>query len=325
MSRLGRWIGMGWEAFRAAGNRMVIRLRSGREGLRELQMRRQGLRKVREMNQRVQRYGKSVESLIQETDASIFSVLIPAYHAQAFIEETLGTIVNQQMPPGVELDVVVAVDGCPETRDAILAAMERMEPKQRKTVRMLMHARNYGTYMMQNTLLHASRGDLVHIIGADDGLAPGALQKLWDFSQGCRQCCSGFILRPMSAVCDAQLEPKPGRELHQHKGALVFTKSVLEKLGGFAPWMCAADSDFLQRAEKKGIPMFSLPEVTYWYRQHGEQLTHGAGTGMRSGVREAYWRETQARVMNGRICEAPVIAPDGICTEGAILAGAESI
>lgn len=312
------WLGKGWTAFRAFGNRMAGEC-SNR--LRERRLRRQGMQRVREMNRRVGQYGRSVESLVQGRDPSVFSVAIPAYHVEDFIEETLGTIVNQDMPEGVTLDVVVSVDGCTKTRDAILAAMRRMAPEQRRCVRMLMHERNYGSYMMQNTALHATRGERVHIIGADDALTPGALQRLWRFADECCRCGSDFILRPMSAVCDAQLKPKPGRDLHQHKGALVLSKGVLDKLGGLAPWMCAADSDFLRRAERKGILVFSLPEVTYLYRQHDKQLTQGAGTGMGSGVRESYWRETNERVLGGRIFEPPMIAPDGVCIEGASVSG----
>lgn len=314
-------VGKGWTAFRTFGNRMAGEW-SNR--LRARRLRQQGLQRVRDMNRRVEQYGRYVESLAQGCDPSVFSVAIPAYHVEDFIEETLGTIVSQDMPEGVTLDVVVSVDGCTATRDAILAALRRMTPAQRQCVRMLMHERNYGSYMMQNTALQATRGERVHIIGADDALAPGALRKLWQFADECGRCSADFILRPMSSVCDAQLQPKPGRDLHQHKGALVLSKGVLDKLGGLAPWMCAADSDFLRRAERKGILVFSLPEVTYLYRQHDKQLTQGAGTGMGSGVREAYWLETNARILRGRIFEPPVIAPDGICIEGGAVSEQET-
>jgi len=285
---------------------------------------RAGKAKIKELNATLQQYGKRVDSLIQRRDSSCFSILIPAYRAESFIGETLDTILSQSLPEDVVLDVVVAVDGCDETRKALLVALGEMEEEKRKQVRMIFHKRNYGTYMMQNSLLYASKGDLVHIIGADDGLAPGALRTLWDFAERCGRCCSsGFILRPMSAICDAQMKPFPNREPHQQKGALVFTKSVLEKLGGFAPWMCAADSDFLRRAERKGIPFFSVPEVTYWYRHHGEQLTHGSATGMGSGIRKEYWRQTQARIMRGQVMEMPWIASDGELTEGETISGLE--
>lgn len=305
----GKWLSV----FRAFGNRVVIRWRAR---LCERRCRRQGLRQVRQMNRRVRQNGQAVETLVRERDPDVFSVAIPAWHAEDFMEETLGTVVSQEMPDGVTLDVVVAVDGCAATRDAVLAAMRRMDSAHRKYVRMLMHEKNYGSYIMQNTALHAARGDLVHIMGADDGLAPGALRNLWRFAGECRRCSPEFILQPMAMICDGRLKPRADRAPNQQKGALILTKGVLEKLGGFAPWMCAADSDFLRRAERKSIPVFSLPEVTYWYRHHGRQLTHGAGTGMRSGVREAYWRETNDRILSGLVFEPPVIAPDGICTDG---------
>ena len=269
---------------------------------------REGRASIKRLNATIQRYGQSLESLIRQSDPQVFSVLIPARGAEPYIAENLRSILSQSMPPSLSLEVIVAVDGCSGTFRALTRFLDQLARRDRERVTVLNFEQNYGPYVMQNSLLYASRGAHVHIVGADDVLAPDAILQLWAFIGQCRACSSAYILRPMGYLCDERLHRLPGRGAHQLKGALIFSKNVLEKLGGFAPWLCAADTDFLRRAEGWGISIYSLPAATYLYRQHGVQMTSGMKTGMRSGVRAFYWRLTQARLVSNGLTEKPVVA-----------------
>lgn len=269
---------------------------------------REGKARIRRINATVQQYGQPVESLVRQSDPQIFSVLVPARGAEPYIAESLRSILSQPMPPGLALEVIVAVDGCPDTFRAVTRFLDQASARDREQVTVLDFEQNYGPYVMQNSLLYASRGAHVHIVGADDGLTPDAILRLWEFLQQCKTNSSTYILRPMGFLCDEHLNRLPGREAHQLKGALIFSKNVLEKLGGFAPWLCAADTDFLRRADGRDIPIYSLPGVTYLYRQHGIQMTRGRKTGMRSGARTYYWGLTQKRLASNKLVEEPVVA-----------------
>lgn len=271
-------------------------------------LRREGMARFKRINAVIQRYGQRVESLVRRSDPQWFSVLVAAHKAAPHVAECLESILTQALPPELSIEVIVGIDGCPETFQAIGRYLDRAPEDRRNRIRLLNFEKNYGPYVMQNSLLYVSRGAHVHVVGADDVLLPNAILRLWNFLQKCRACSSAYVLRPMGFLCDERLERIPGREAHQLKGALIFSKNALDKLGGFAPWLCAADADFLRRAEARSIPVYSLPAATYLYRQHGTQMTRGMKTGMRSAIRARYWRLTQKRLAANELKETPVVA-----------------
>lgn len=271
-------------------------------------LRREGAARFKQINATIQRHGQRVESLVRRSDPQWLSVLVAAHGAARHVAECLESIVTQALPPELSVEVIVGVDGCPETFQAIGRYLDQASEDRRKRIRVLNFAKNYGPYVMQNSLLYVSRGAHVHVVGADDVLVPNAILRIWEFLKECRACTSAYVLRPMGFLCDERLERIPGREAHQLKGALIFSKNALDQLGGFAPWLCAADADFLRRAEARSIPVYSLPAVTYLYRQHGTQMTRGLKTGMRSAIRARYWRLTQKRLAANALRETPVVA-----------------
>jgi hypothetical protein len=72
---------------------------------------------------------------------------------------------------------------------------------------------------------------------------------------------------------------------------MVFDNSVLDKIGGFAPYRCAIDTDFMRRAEMAGIKIEQLKKAMYYRRSHGKALTKNPKTGMGSDFRKKQWSE----------------------------------
>jgi hypothetical protein len=264
-------------------------------------------RKLDEFKASLQAHARPVASLARSREAGVLSVLIPARAAEAFIGECLDSILGQPLPAGVELEVLVGVDACEATR-AVVERYVAACPAAALKVRCLYYPRQGGSYVVQNSLLLESRGETVHIVGADDALAPEALAALWAFAGECQACTPGFILRSLGWFCDEHRVPIPGKPIWPLRGALLFTKSVLDRLGGFSPWICAADADFLRRAEAGGIPIYQMPRATYLYRRHGEQLTEGPAAGMRSELRAHYRRFSLNRLARGEVRETPWVS-----------------
>ena len=73
------------------------------------------------------------------------SVIIAAYAAEKFIGEALESILMQNIPEGYKLDVIVGVDGCDETWNAVCALNY-------ENVRYLKMESNQGTYITFNTI-----------------------------------------------------------------------------------------------------------------------------------------------------------------------------
>jgi glycosyltransferase involved in cell wall biosynthesis len=256
---------------------------------------------------RVRRHGRKVESLVRASEPGLLSVLVPARGAEPYIGECLASILGQALPEGLRLEVLVGIDACERTRGAVVRFLATISAGQAERVRVLFYPDPLGAYVMQNSLVLASRGEWVHIVGADDALGPDALAPLCRFAAECAACTPAFILRPMGFLCDEHLARLPGKPALPIKGAIFFSKGILAKLGGFAPWSCAGDADFLRRADRKNLPTYVCPLVSYLYRQHNVQLSRMAGTHMKSEIRTRYWRMTDRRIARGEIREIPVV------------------
>lgn len=251
---------------------------------------------------------KHVPSLAVQAESNVYSILIPAYRVEKYIAGCLASVLNQAVPEGIELEIIVAVDGCEKTCEAIREYLGGLPAATAHQVRVLRFARTFGAYVMQNSLVFASRGNIVQIVGGDDALAPGSLAQLIPFAITCAALRPDFLIRPMGLFCDEALKPISTIKAFSLKGAIAFSKAAVERLGGHAPWICAADQDFLRRAEASAIPLYSIPSVSYLYRQHDKQLSRGKNEGMKSDIRKHYWRETDKRIRHKQLKETPLVA-----------------
>lgn len=260
-----------------------------------------------ELEAAIRRHGKPVETLARASDPGVYSVLIPARGAAGTIGECLDSIVTADLPSGMELEVLVGIDACQDTRRAVVAYLAQVPAETARRVKMLFFPHRLRAYVVKNSLLRASRGAVVQLVDADDALVPGVLGEIVRFAAECGACTPEFIIRLTGRRCDADLKPLSGRTLFQLKGALILSKAALGRLGGFAPWVCAADTDFLRRAEQAAVMMFCAPKVQYLNRRHPGQLTRQGATGMDSELRRYYWRLMERRLAQGRVQEVPVV------------------
>ena len=87
---------------------------------------------------------------------------------------------------------------------------------------------------------------------------------------------------------------------------MVFNKQTWGRLGGFQPWVCSADTEFIRRARSAGVGFRIIPRHLYLRRVHRNSLTQSQFTGYRSQLR-AYYNDqiaqAQARYAAGAIAE----------------------
>lgn len=98
----------------------------------------------------------------------LVSVVVPAYDATAYLEETLESILAQDHDP---LEVVVVDDGSNDGTAALAEAVAARDPR----VRLVRHGANRGVAAAVNTGIAQARGELVAPCGADDLMMPGNL------------------------------------------------------------------------------------------------------------------------------------------------------
>jgi glycosyltransferase involved in cell wall biosynthesis len=218
------------------------------------------------------------------------SVIIAAYAAENFIGEALESVLMQNIPEGYKLDVIVGVDGCDETWNAVSALNY-------KNVRYLKMERNQGTYVTFNTMMEYTNPDLIVRFDADDIMFQDYLANQIDFLKHNQDV---DIIRTLSIYVDVNKRPiraslenntftaENGESPRAAAGQFMMRKEVWEEMGGFKPWKCAADSEFFTRAKIFGFNKAATEQFGYMRRVHENSITQLKDTAIESDIRQKY-------------------------------------
>jgi glycosyltransferase involved in cell wall biosynthesis len=112
-------------------------------------------------------------SRAQGVDVPRFSIVVPAYQAQATLAETLDAVVAQAFGGW---ECIVVDDGSTDDTPRIAAAYARRDPRIR-----VIHQDNQGTADAYNAGVSSATGDFVVICSADDILLPEHLPRMAAF------------------------------------------------------------------------------------------------------------------------------------------------
>ncbi|MGW3496904.1 bifunctional glycosyltransferase/CDP-glycerol:glycerophosphate glycerophosphotransferase [Streptomyces sp. NPDC001020] len=102
-----------------------------------------------------------------------FSVVVPAYKVQAYLEECLTSVLEQSY---ADLEVIAVDDRSPDACGAIIDELAARDPR----VRPLHLPENVGLGRARNAGLEQARGDYLLFLDGDDTLTPDALQGIAD-------------------------------------------------------------------------------------------------------------------------------------------------
>ncbi len=202
------------------------------------------------------------------TRHALISVIVPAYNAEAYIAETLQSILSQKVSP---LEVIVIDDGSQDNTAAIVHSFGKQVS--------YFYQRNHGTPAARNKGLQTARGELIAFLDADD---------LWSSDKLALQ------LRKMETHPDAEIiigytqhirlqtasdgstafvpfkQPQPMLSM----GSALIRKTVFDKVGFFdETFPYCDDIDWFLRAREQGINMLIHPETIQYYRKHTTNLT----------------------------------------------------
>jgi len=206
------------------------------------------------------------------------SIIIPAYKASLYIKECLDSIKGQTyFSDNGNYEILLGIDGCAET----LETVEKIRG-QYNNLKVFMMESNKGVYITLNTLLSLVSVDNVIIFNADDVMKPFMVEEI------ARYIKEYDIVRFYCERFNDKSDEVTGIILPH--GSLYFKKTVCEKLGGFKAWLCAADTDFVNRA----VSIFTekrILEILFRYRVHDESLTQKPGTGIHSDLRNQYIKQ----------------------------------
>ncbi|MBT2481022.1 bifunctional glycosyltransferase family 2 protein/CDP-glycerol:glycerophosphate glycerophosphotransferase [Streptomyces sp. ISL-94] len=102
-----------------------------------------------------------------------FSVIVPAYKVQAYLQESLDSVLTQSYP---DLELIAVDDASPDACGSIIDEYAARDPR----VTAVHLAHNLGLGPARNAALARATGDYLVFLDGDDTLAPGALQAITD-------------------------------------------------------------------------------------------------------------------------------------------------
>jgi len=215
-----------------------------------------------------------------EQEPAGVSVVMPVYNHARFLERTLESLLAQSEPPA---ELVAVDDGSTDDSVAIVAAFARRAPFPVTLVRQP----NAGADCALNRGIALARGDVIALLNSDDGFAPDRLRRMTASLDGSSELAfSGVLLvddedRPSAGEyaqalrerIDAAgaaknlLEPLVLHNIATSTGNLVFRRSLVQRVGGFAALTVCHDWDFVLAATYHTRIAF-VPDPLYVYRLH---------------------------------------------------------
>jgi len=218
------------------------------------------------------------------------SVIIPCYNAEAFIRETIQSVLEQTF---TDFELIVLNDGSKDRSEALIRAF----PDPRVS---LVNKRNTGVADTRNQGIGIAKGEFVAFLDADDLYGPENLaakvtfldqnpdfglvhSEVYDLhTSGERHTrgltgCQGSVLHPL-------LEFKT---MVNSPSSVLVRKDLLSEVGGFDTRLStSADRDLWIRLAAK-TKFGYLPDPLVTYRIHPGQMHHNIDA-MESDLKEIY-------------------------------------
>ncbi|MBV1837481.1 glycosyltransferase [Acetobacter estunensis] len=102
---------------------------------------------------------------------STFSVIIPVYNAEAFLERAVRSVQTQTQPP---LEILMVDDCSTDNTREVVKRLAAEDPR----IRLLQTPQNGGPSAARNLGIANATGEWIAILDADDAFAPTRLEKL---------------------------------------------------------------------------------------------------------------------------------------------------
>jgi glycosyltransferase involved in cell wall biosynthesis len=196
------------------------------------------------------------------SERPLVSVIMPAYQAEAFLEDAIESVLAQDYAP---FEVVVCDDGSTDRTPQILAAHPEVH-----TIRQA----NAGPAAASNAAVAASSGELLALFDADDLWPPTRLSLQVGYlaahpDVGCVLGRQEWINPPPWLTRDPVYGDLDGIPLV----SAVMRRSAFEAVGGFdESFSHGEDMDLMFRLREHGIPIEILSDVVVFRRFHGDNL-----------------------------------------------------
>jgi len=201
-----------------------------------------------------------------------WSVIVPAYNTEKYIEECLDSIQSQTVfKDNDNYEILLGIDGCEKTLNKVLEIKNKY-----KNLIVIYFKENKGTFITLNSLLERVSFSKTITVGADDMQMNRLIQQVEPHmvdNDLVLYYCQNFTEDGRNSLSPKEME-----------GIAAVKWSVWENIGGYKSWKAGADSDFEMRT--KSFKRKILKKPLYLRRIHSESLTQKKETGYNSQYRK---------------------------------------
>ena len=128
-------------------------------------------------------FGTSLEQKLKARYGSIkskqylFSIIIPIYNVEDYLEETIESIINQTLNFEKHVQMILVNDGSPDNSEEICLHYQKKYPSNILYVK----KENGGVSSARNKGIEYATGEIVNFLDSDDILAKDALEKVYEY------------------------------------------------------------------------------------------------------------------------------------------------
>jgi len=218
----------------------------------------------------------------------LVSICIPAYHAAAYLPETLRSVRAQTFE---DWEIIVTEDGSNDGAAALLRDFAKEVPQR---VRYLRHRENRGLSATRSTCIQAASAPTIALLDADDYWTADHLSDVLTTldSEGADIAHSGCILFDHHSGAEIERRAPTAADvgdfllaLYAHTyiiqpSTVAIRRSVFDRIGYFdSSFRICDDMEFWFRAARAGLRFAYTGRESCFYRKHGDSLSaRGAET-----------------------------------------------
>ncbi len=206
------------------------------------------------------------------------SIVVPVYHAEKYIRQTMDSVLAQTYE---DWELLLVVDGSEDPTIEVINAYIR--EKQEMRIRLLIQESNKGAALARNRGVKEAKGRYVAYLDADDLWKPTKLARELDFlkEQEAAFVFTGYEFADENAVGLGTVVRVPRRLTYREalKNTTIFTSTVMfdtEKIDKSMlemPNMRSEDTALWWKVLRSGYDAYGLDENLVYYRRPAKSLS----------------------------------------------------
>lgn len=214
------------------------------------------------------------------------SIIVSAYKVQAYIEDCLLSILKQQYNP---IEVLIGVDACPDTLNKLRQIIHNYKAINPTVV---YFKKNVGTYIVSNTLVEMAKYNNILRFDSDDIMGADMIKTILSVDDKYNVIRFKFYNFYDNHIANKKL-------YHAYAdGCAFYTRLVFILAGGYSPWECGADTEFMNRIKPIKCE-YGIAEPQFLRRKHSQCLTENTKTGRGTEIRKQRFAQVNENYDNG--------------------------